>query len=138
VRSVEPITVELEYALAESVSGLRVGIYLMTSRGEFLFASFDTDDPQKFEQFGSRDAGHYVSRCLIPANLLNEGRFILGMNASSFRIKRYFMEERSLTFSVDGLGAPGSQWYERRPGPIRPQLDWQIRLAQPDQPLRTT
>jgi lipopolysaccharide transport system ATP-binding protein len=136
VRSVDPITIELEYQLAEAISGLRVGIYLMTVRGEYLFASFDTDDPEKFEQYGARAAGRYISRCRIPANFLNEGRFLIGMNASTFRIKRYFMEERSLTFTVDGIGAPGSQWHELRPGPIRPQLDWQIQQAEPQQPLQ--
>jgi lipopolysaccharide transport system ATP-binding protein len=135
VRSVEPITVELEYGLNEAIPGLRVGIYLMTARGEHLLASFDTDDPQRFEQFGVREAGHYTSRCRLPADLLNEGRFILGMNASSYRIKRYFMEERSLTFTVEGIGAPGSQWTERRPGPINPRLDWQILLTDARMPV---
>ncbi|MDX1435241.1 MAG: ABC transporter ATP-binding protein [Anaerolineales bacterium] len=135
LRSVEPITVELEYALDEPIQGLRVGIYIMTSRGEYLLTSFDTDDPEKFEQFGTREAGHYVSRCVFPANFFNESRFIIGMNASAYRIKRYFSEERSLTFNVDALGSPGSHWYERRPGPIRPQLDWHIKAAEAGQPL---
>ena len=68
----------------------------------------------------SRAAGHYISRCTIPADLLNEGRFVLGVNASSFRVKRYFQDEQALTFTVDAAGAPGMQWPEPRLGPIRP------------------
>jgi homopolymeric O-antigen transport system ATP-binding protein len=135
LRSSEPFTIEMEYALDGPISGLRVGIYLMTTQGEYVLTSFDTDDSEQFERFGVRQAGRYVSRCLIPADFLNEGRFILGLNASTYRIKRYFMEERSLTFTIDGLGAPGSQWYERRPGAVRPRLDWQIQAVEAALPL---
>ncbi len=126
LRSTDPIDVEVEYVLEAPITGLRVGIYLLTMRGEFVFNSFDTDTPQQFERFGVRPAGHYKSRCQIPANLLNEGRFILGMNASSFRIKRYFHEEHALAFNIDGTGAPGKHWLEPRLGPLRPALDWAI------------
>lgn len=126
VRSVEPVTIEVEYELSAPVTGLRVGIYLNTMRGEPVFTSFDTDDPEDFERFGSRAAGRYISRCVIPADLLNEGRFAIGMNASSYRIRRYFQDEQALAFTVDGAGAPGMHWPEPRLGPVRPRLSWQI------------
>ncbi len=78
VRSVEPIDVEIEYRLDAPITGLRVGIYLLTTHGEQIFTSFDTDDQRQFERYGVRPAGHYVSRCTIPADLLNEGRYIVG------------------------------------------------------------
>jgi lipopolysaccharide transport system ATP-binding protein len=37
VRSTEPITVEMEYALDDAITGLRVGIYLLTMRWEYIF-----------------------------------------------------------------------------------------------------
>ena len=126
VNSTEGFTIELEYNLAEAISGLRVGFYLMTTRGEFVFTSFDTDDPGLFETYTSRPAGCYVSRCQIPPNLMNEGRFALGVNASSYRIKRYFQDDKALTFTVDATGAPGMHWPESRLGPVRPKLDWKI------------
>jgi lipopolysaccharide transport system ATP-binding protein len=126
LRSTEPICVEFEYHLERAITGLRVGIYLLTMRGEYVFTSFDIDDPQQFEQMGVRSEGRYISRCTIPPNTLNEGRYILSVNASSFRIKRYFWDDRALAFSVDATGAPGKQWPEPRLGPIRPALDWVI------------
>ncbi len=126
LRSVEPATIEIEYQLDAPITGLRVGIYLLSTRGEYIFTSFDTDLPEKFEEYSARPAGHYVSRCTIPENILNEGRFVIGVNASSYRVKRYFLDEQSLVFSVDAAGAPGMQWPEPRMGPIRPRLDWQI------------
>ena len=64
---------------------------------------------------------------LIPSvDFFNEGRYSLGVNASSFGVRRYFMDENALSFNVDISGAPGTQWPEIRQGPIRPRLDWKI------------
>src|SRR6185436_8108286 len=126
VRSTEPVTIEWEYQLDAPVTGLRVGMYLSTMRGEYVFTAFDTDDAAQFEQFGARKAGRYVSRCNIPADFFNEGRYLLGVNASSFGVRRYFMDENALSFNVDISGAPGTQWPEVRQGSIRPRLDWKI------------
>lgn len=126
VRSVEPFTIEVEYMLKAPITGLRVGVYLTSARGEFIFTSFDTDDPQKFDRFSQRAVGHYLSRCVVPANLLNEGRFVIGMNASSYKIKRYFQDEQALLFNVDASGAAGMHWPEKRLGLIRPLLNWKI------------
>ena len=54
VRSTEPVSVEWEYQLDAPVTGLRVGMYLNTMRGEYVFTAFDTDDAQQYEQFGAR------------------------------------------------------------------------------------
>jgi lipopolysaccharide transport system ATP-binding protein len=126
VRSTEPTTVEWEYQLDAPLTGLRVGMYLNTMRGEYVFTAFDTDDAKQYEQFGARKPGRYISRCEIPADFFNEGRYYLGVNASSFGMRRYFMDENAISFNVDISGAPGTQWPELRQGPIRPRLDWKI------------
>lgn len=125
----EPIDIEVEYRLDQDLTALRVGIYLMTLRGEVVFTSFDTDEPKLYDKFGSRKAGTYVSRTQIPADLLNEGQYVLGINASAFRVKSYFTDERALSFTVDAMGAAGMHWGEVRQGPIRPQLDWSIKAV---------
>jgi lipopolysaccharide transport system ATP-binding protein len=126
VRSVEDMTIEFEYQLDAAITGLRVGLYLMSTRGEFIFTTFDTDEPAIYEENSVRKAGHYFSRCAIPADTFNEGRFVVGVNASTYRIKRYFQDERAITFNVDPAGAPGMQWPEQRLGPVRPRLNWEI------------
>ncbi len=128
VRSTEPITIEVEYALDAPIKGLRVGIYLQTTRGEFVLTSFDTDTTEQFERYSIRPEGHYFSSCTLPPDFLNEGQYVLGMNASSYRVKRYFQDENALAFTVDGAGAPGKQWPERRLGPVRPRLEWDINI----------
>jgi lipopolysaccharide transport system ATP-binding protein len=126
VRSTEPATIEFEYQLSAALTGLRVGMYLSTMRGEYVLTTFDVDDARQYEQFGARKAGRYCSRCTLPGDLLNEGRYAVGVNASSFGVRRYFMDENALSFNVDISGAPGTQWPEMRHGPVRPRLDWQI------------
>jgi lipopolysaccharide transport system ATP-binding protein len=126
VRSTDPFTLQIEYALDAPITGLRVGIYLMTMHGELVFTSFDTDNPSLYESFTARKPGHYLSSCAIPADFLNEGRYAVGINASTFRVKRYFQDESALSFNVDGTGAPGMQWTETRLGLTRPRLDWEI------------
>jgi len=126
VRSTEPVTIEMQYRLDAPITGLRLGIYLLTARGEQVLTSFDTDDPGLFEKYHIRPAGEYLSRCTLPADFLNEGRYIIGVNASSYHIKRYFQDEQALNFSVDATGAPGMQWTEIRHGLVRPRLEWQI------------
>ncbi len=126
IRSTEDMTIEFEYRLEDVVTGLRVGIYLMSARGEYIFTSFDTDEPQIYDKFLARESGLYYSRCKIPADTFNEGRFVVGVNASTYRIRRYFQDERAITFNIDPAGAPGMQWPEQRLGPIRPRLNWEI------------
>ena len=135
VRSTEPVTIELYYQLESPISALRVGIYLMTARGEQVFTSFDTDDPAQFDAYPVRQPGEYTSICELPADLLNEGRYVAGINASAYRIRRYFQDDQALTFTVDGTGSPGTQWPELRLGSIRPRLTWKI--EQNDQVERT-
>lgn len=126
VRSIEPLTVEMEYELDAPIQGLRVGIYLLTIRGDLVFTSFDTDSAEEYDRFATRQPGRYVSRCQIPSDFFNEGQYVLGINASSYRVKRYFQDEHALTFSIDSMGAPGKQWAEARLGTIRPRLNWVI------------
>ena len=126
VRSVDPITIEIEYELLEDITGLRVGYYLLTTRGEPVFTSFDIDSEELFKEFTSRPKGVFTSRCVIPPQTLNEGRFVLGINASSYMVRRYFQDDQALSFSVDASGAPGTQWPEPRPGEVRPALEWTI------------
>ncbi|MFQ5922051.1 MAG: hypothetical protein ACE5M4_04340, partial [Anaerolineales bacterium] len=126
VSTAEPFEVEVEYELQNSIKGLRVGIYLSTGKGDPILTSFDTDDPDAYSNYDARPAGRYVSRCRVPANLLNEGRFVLGVNASSFGVRSYFTDEFALSFIADGTRAPGSQWSETRRGPMRPALEWKI------------
>ncbi len=126
VRADEAFTVEWEYVLEAPLRGLRVGIYLLTTRGEYVLTSFDVDDLDLYRKWEERPPGRYLSRARIPGHWLNEGRYILSVNASIFGVRTFFHEENALSFRVDPTGVVGAQWPERRVGVLRPKLDWEI------------
>ncbi len=126
LRADEAFTVEWEYELTETLRGLRVGIYLLTARGEYVFTSFDVDDLEHYRQWEERPPGRYLSRCTIPAHWLNEGRYVLAVNASIYGVRTFLHEENALDFRIDPTGAVGTQWPERRLGVLRPKLPWVI------------
>ena len=122
LRSVDPVTVEFEYELDSTIPGLRTGIYLATTRGEFVFTSFDTDEVSRFDQYTDRKSGHYISRCTIPANMLNEGRYVLGVNASVFKVKSYFSDQNAVILNVNVSGRSGHAMGRVTPGCGAPGL----------------
>jgi lipopolysaccharide transport system ATP-binding protein len=130
VRSSQAFSIEIEYQVRESVRDLRVGIFLYTSLGELLFQSFDRDDLARHERFIIRAPGYYVSRCHIPANLLNKGVFVVGISASASKIYKYFWDQYCVNFTVDESGGVATQWVEDRGGFFRPAPDWDIELLQ--------
>ena len=68
-----------------------------------------------------------MSRCHIPANVLNKGSFMVGISASVSKVQRFFFEQNSVNFTVDETGGVATQWTEDRGGFFRPALEWEIK-----------
>jgi lipopolysaccharide transport system ATP-binding protein len=126
IRSSQPFYIELNYRLTEPVPDFRVVFKLYTSLGELLFQTSDTDDPARHKRYLTRDAGEYISRCHIPANLLNKGVFVVGLGASTPHVRVFYLDHHTVRFSIDETGGVGSNWIEERGGFFRPALDWEI------------
>ena len=72
-----------------------------------------------------------MSRCHLPTNLFNQGRFVVSINASVCRVRRYFAEDHVLMFTVDADASPvGGHWPEDRGGALRMPLDWEITIEE--------
>jgi lipopolysaccharide transport system ATP-binding protein len=127
VLSREPFVAELDYELTALCQGMRVALYVYGNQGEYLFMSRDLDDPEKYKAFQTRGPGRYRTRCHFPGNLLNEGRFFLGINAGVPGVSRLFQQEHVLAFRVDIVGGVGTHWPpEDSSGFIRPLFAWDI------------
>ena len=126
VRSSQAFSIEITYQVREAVSDLRVGIFLYTFFGDLLFMSFDIDDRTRHKHHPVREPGHYVSRCHIPANVLNKGVFMVGVSASVAKVRRFFFDQNSVHFTVNETGGVATQWSEDRGGFFRPALEWDI------------
>ena len=118
----EAIAVEARYRLNRSLSRFRIGFSLHTAGGDYLFYSADDDCPAYAGQ--PRPVGCYTSRCTIPKQLLNSGRYSLGISGGRFGIETIFANVPLLHFSVHPSGGPTSRFSEPRRGFFAPALDW--------------
>lgn len=119
-----PIIIEIEYSVNQPFRGLRVGIYLSTGDGQPVFASWDIDDTKRHGM--PREPGHYISRCEIPPDLLNIGRYTIGINAGVVNVKSLFTDLHVLSFLTDGTQG-FNEWGTKRWGALMPLLDWEIK-----------
>jgi lipopolysaccharide transport system ATP-binding protein len=122
VRSVLPFSVELEYQITAPIRDLALHIKLDTIQGERLFITSDRDDPTNYERYLVRQPGRYISRCHVPASLLNRGAFVVEISASVPNVQMLFSEPNVVRFSVDEAGSPGSHWAGDRGGFFRPAV----------------
>jgi len=126
LRSSQDFAIEIEYELGAPTSEFRVHVKLQSSMGEMLFISSDRDDPELYERHQLRPPGHYVSRCHIPANLLNRGSYVVGVSATSLHSGQLFADQYTLRFTIDVTDGVGTQWPWDRNGFFRPALRWDI------------
>jgi len=115
----QPIQVCIEYDVLQPLFSMRIGIQLLSSIGEVIFA---TTDEQAWAV--ERPRGNYTSVCTIPGNFLNTGQYHIAVGAG-VRGKGMFLPLRNvLIFTVaetTTLTISGEKW----PGIVRPDLRWE-------------
>jgi len=116
----KPFHIEVEYDVFQIVQELRIAFRLMTADGITVFTSSDTD------AWGgsARVEGTYVSRCKMPANFLNEGRYSVTISADIPFIESLFIEDAAISFTVVQTGGVSGQYPEHWPGIICPNMSW--------------
>jgi len=119
----KPFWVEICYTLIRPLPFCRVGLLVTTVQGITVFEAYDADDEQ---YSGPREPGHYVSKGMIPGDLLNSNRYILSVNAGIPGIRNLAFLEGVLAFDIEDAGAVGSHMHDRRDGIIRPRLCWEV------------
>jgi lipopolysaccharide transport system ATP-binding protein len=95
-------------------------------QGEHLFTTSERDAALNYDRFMVKKPGRYLSRCRVPANLLNRGSFVVGISAAIPNVHVLFWEPSAVQFAVDDAGGPGSQWAGDRGGFFRPALHWDV------------
>ena len=112
---------EIGYELNCAIKGVNVVFQVLNSRGEIVWATFDTDRKGHSDQ-SVREAGRYVSSCLVPGFLLRPGRYTLSIGAGTAE-RRLAFHENVLSFDVSTVGF---HFNESRRGAITPLLNWQV------------
>jgi lipopolysaccharide transport system ATP-binding protein len=124
----EPLVVEIQYRVIVPARGIRLGFRIVTSDGVIVCSGLDWE--QSDWKNGSRLPGVYVSRCHIPALLLNRTSYSLTVAADIPYQETLFFQEGVLRFDmIDTLGVTGP-WPSPAPGVIHGAFGWEsTRLA---------
>jgi lipopolysaccharide transport system ATP-binding protein len=120
--------IEIEYEVLKPLPYVRVGLLLTTADGTVVFSSADTLNHEW--RVKTRGNGLYVSRCEIPANLLNEGVYVATIGADTPSVERYFYEENVINFHIEQTNGPGgSHDPDKWAGVICPVLKWDVEFC---------
>lgn len=125
----EPFFIEMEYDLFENDMRVYPNIHIKDSYGQYVFVTADSElDNKSIKKSKKR---RYLSRCKIPANLLNAGTFYFGIALTSINpLRIHFWEQDLLFVTIDDpiIGIPTRlEGYSGPvPGPVRPLLEWEL------------
>jgi lipopolysaccharide transport system ATP-binding protein len=127
----QPIVIELDYEVLVQGSINTVQIHLKDENGVFVFSSANAPSMslQTDETFGKPlDVGRYRTECTVPANFLNDSRYILSVFLGPQIGKPTIQCDSVLAFSVLDTGAMRKEFLGSWYGPvIRPRLAWSSR-----------
>jgi lipopolysaccharide transport system ATP-binding protein len=116
-------TIEIEYRILKTLPQFRIALRVITTDGTVAFTTSESADPgYETKPCG---VGHYIARCLIPGNLLNEGYYSLMLSADIPGKEVLFIEEGAMGFSVEQTGGVNSRFVEKWPGVVCPSLKWE-------------
>jgi lipopolysaccharide transport system ATP-binding protein len=112
------IVLEFNYKLTTQLIGLRIVLQVKDHFETLAFASTnqltDTDVKQ---------AGTYISTCVIPGNLLNRGKYTIMVSADIANQRNLVKPFTALSLDVILMGNNGS-FQENWPGIVAPLLEW--------------
>lgn len=125
----EPLQIEIEYEVLQPGHEFRIYFHVFNEEGIEAFMSIDNDSAWVKKP---RPSGRYVSKSVIPGNLLSEGRYFIGptIRTENPSIKRLGVND-AVAFhvidSMDGNGARGDST-GNIPGVVRPLLKWETQF----------
>ncbi|MFA6077804.1 MAG: ABC transporter ATP-binding protein [Candidatus Paceibacterota bacterium] len=124
VFSDKEVGVEMDFEVLQSNQNLVPNIHIFTRAGEYAFISHSDLDVKL------NNTGKHRATAWIPANLLNEGTYIVGIALSTMiPLKVHFYAQEALVFQVmTNLDtAKKNDFNQRIPGVVRPKLNWNIK-----------
>lgn len=115
----EPFVFEVEYWNGVPSADLDITWLVHNAEGLLLF------DVGSWEKRSLRDVGFYKERCVVPADLMNNGPIYLTLEVhEGEELVHQFTRVMGCELLDSGNGRHG--WFEAWHGAIRPRLDWTI------------
>jgi lipopolysaccharide transport system ATP-binding protein len=116
-----PIIFEVTYQILKKIHGLRFILSLNTQEGVTVFASTDHS-----KQPDESQPGFYKSSTILPANILNQHRYVVRLHVGIPGYKVLIPAKDYLILTCEGEPNHGSIFPETWPGLIAPQLEWKV------------
>lgn len=127
-----PLVVELEYSNFKPDALLHLVFTLYNEENVLIFNS---------PSFSERDwlnrpypTGRYVSRCVIPGDLLNDGLHRVKLRVVENQRETIVRVEDLLVFYVNDANDMERSSYVKWSGVVRPKLDWETQIVTESQP----
>jgi lipopolysaccharide transport system ATP-binding protein len=120
------VRVQMTYELFQSGRGIPVpNFHVFRADGTCAFISSPTG-------LKAMSPGRYVAECRVPADLLNDGIYVVGLGLTWFSDTGFsvsFFEQGALSFSMRDPMDPTFRYSYGGPiaGVVRPRLDWSVR-----------
>ena len=122
-----PISVVIEGEVLKPDSNLQIGYGIFTDEMDLLYLSTNLDQPESSWIEWQPGSCRLTSR--IPARLLNEGKYRVGLYLSLYR-RRWICEPGvkgpTLTFEIHGGLSDSPCLVVRRPGRLSPVFEWKV------------
>jgi lipopolysaccharide transport system ATP-binding protein len=116
----ENIHVRVLFRVTVPLRGARVGFYISSPDGFVILEAYDSD---MVGMGPERRVGTYVSSTRIPRQLLNEGSYLVNLNAGIPGTRNLCHLQNVLQFHVLNESGTGQYLSERRGGCILPRLE---------------
>jgi lipopolysaccharide transport system ATP-binding protein len=100
---------------------------LIAYDGAVVFSSTDMDN---VEDDLERDTGSYVSRCTIPGDFLNYGKYFLTVASDFPMVQTHFFLDRGLSLRIEQTGGVGGSIPDGRLGMLRLRFPWNIQKVE--------
>jgi lipopolysaccharide transport system ATP-binding protein len=115
------IGIEYEFEILKAGHQPVPNIHVFSAKGECAFVS--AEDGKR----GNMNPGMYKSVMWIPANLLNEGTYIIGIALSTMDpVRAHFFAQEALYFeAIEDINLRQIDYKQAMPGILRPQMSWE-------------
>ena len=121
-RTSEPIRIQFEFELDKLIHEIGVGYDLFSADGSMVYRSYHYDDiPERWPEI---DLGFNRIECIIPAGMLNGGRYVIRLCVLQQDIKWILNGTPELSFDVEFDHSKSPFFFKLRRGVIAPVLEW--------------
>ena len=121
----EPCTVEIAFEVTAEGARAQFSVVLFDENGFCLFGSLSNQERSFHGK--ALEKGRYVSRCVIPGDFFNNGRFHVTIIGSGLYYGEGFRADHCLSFDALDDGKLRGDYMDMYGGVLRPRLSWTTR-----------